>query len=38
MPDRLEDGSGDIIACACAWDISHHDFLVHPQPCFIYLG
>jgi hypothetical protein len=36
MLDRLEDGSGDIIACA--WDISHHDFLVHPQPRFIYLG
>ncbi len=38
--DRLR--AGDIVAFAMAgayaWNISHHDFLMHPKPDFHYLG
>ncbi|MFD5084358.1 type III PLP-dependent enzyme [Kitasatospora sp. NPDC058406] len=33
---------GDVVAFAMAgaygWNISHHDFLMHPKPAFVYLG
>ena len=33
--------TGDVVAFemagAYAWNISHHDFLMHPQPTFHYL-
>jgi diaminopimelate decarboxylase len=35
-------GVGDVVAFsmagAYAWNISHHDFLMHPKPGFLYLG
>lgn len=39
VPTRLE--VGDVVeftmAGAYAWNISHHDFLMHPKPGFHYL-
>jgi len=26
------------MAGACAWNISHHNFLMHPEPGFHYVG
>ena len=38
--DRIS--AGDVVAFAMAgaygWNISHHDFLMHPKPDFVYLG
>ncbi len=40
LVDRL--AVGDVVAFAMAgaygWNISHHDFLMHPKPAFVYLG
>jgi len=34
--------TGDVVAFgmagACAWNISHHNFLMHPEPGFHYVG
>lgn len=38
---KEEIGVGDVVACsmsgAYAWNISHHDFLMHPKLVFHYL-
>ncbi|MGW2545322.1 type III PLP-dependent enzyme [Kitasatospora sp. NPDC001574] len=38
--DRIQ--VGDVVAFAMTgaygWNISHHDFLMHPKPAFVYLG